>query len=103
MWGRTITGYYYDDNGAYHGFVRSNKKGNAITTFDASGAGTGSGQGTGPYSINASGVIAGSYRNADNTEYGFVRAADGTITSFFDSNYAGSYGYGINSARDRSG
>jgi hypothetical protein len=93
-----IAGTYIDSNGVWHGFVRSHKKGNPITTFDAPGAGTGSGQGTQSYSINASGVIAGCYRSGANEQYGFVRAVDGAITSISDSSFAGTYAYGINAA-----
>ena len=39
-----IAGTYIDSNGAYHGYVRDPS--GTITTFDVSGAGTGSGQGT---------------------------------------------------------
>jgi len=41
-----VTGYYFDQNGAIHGYVR-NPDG-TIATFDAPGAGTGSGQGLTP-------------------------------------------------------
>lgn len=54
-----------------------------FTTFDASGAGTGSLQGTMGVSINAAGDIAGVYLTAPNVAHGFVRAgATGTITEF---------------------
>jgi len=53
----------------------------AFTTFDAPGAGTGQFQGTSPSSINATGVITGTYSSADAVN-AFVRAADGAITSF---------------------
>src|SRR5208337_3404811 len=60
-----ITGGYLDANGTYHGFVRAAN--GSIATFDAPGAGTAKGPGTGrlfgtgtePISINAAGVIAG--------------------------------------------
>jgi hypothetical protein len=53
-----------------------------IITFDAPGAGTGSGQGTLPYFINSAGVIAGQYIDANNAYHGFVRSRDGAITTF---------------------
>jgi hypothetical protein len=93
-----IAGIYIDGNGVSHGFVRSHKKGNVVTTFDVSGAGTGSGQGTMPEQINSKGVIAGCYRTDAGIQYGFVRATDGTITSIDDASYAGTYVYGINTA-----
>lgn len=78
-----IAGMYADSGGAYHGFVRAAD--GTITEFDAPGAGTGGHRGTIPLSINE-GVIAGSYVTGSpgttSVYHGFVRAADGTITSF---------------------
>jgi hypothetical protein len=78
---------YYGDNGSphpvYHGFVRSAS--GTITTFDAPGAGTSENsvyvEGTFALSINADGVITGYYVDASEGYHGFVRAADGTITT----------------------
>jgi hypothetical protein len=60
-----------------------------IITFDAPGAGTGSGQGTGCFYftdcsalLNNFGVITGYYLDANNVFYGFVRSPDGKFTSF---------------------
>jgi hypothetical protein len=57
-----------------------------IVTFEAPGAGTASGQGTGcfgcTFAINQSGAIAGSYVDANNVSYGFVRSPDGKISAF---------------------
>ena len=71
----------------YHGFVRAAN--GTITTFDAPGAGTGPGSpkgfpgvGTIPVSINTAGDIAGTYTDASGVAHGFVRAANGTITTF---------------------
>jgi len=89
-----------------HGFVRAAD--GTITTFDAPGAGTGSGQGTVAGSINQDGVIAGDYVDPGGVEHGFVRAADGTITTF-DATGAGTgpgqgtYPQGINPAGAISG
>src|SRR5215469_13483345 len=55
---------------------------NQFITFDVPGAGTGAGQGTTPYAINPSGAIAGPYTDANNVDHGFLRAADGTISTF---------------------
>lgn len=79
----TIAGQYVDNSGVFHGFVRS--PGGAITTFDAPGAGTGSGQGTFitfTDGINPGGAIAGGYADAGNAFHAFVRAPDGTFTTF---------------------
>lgn len=78
-----VTGMYADSNNMYHGFVLP--AGGSITEFDVSGAGTGGHRGTIPLSIN-NGVIAGTYvtgtPSTTSVYHGFVRATDGTITSF---------------------
>jgi hypothetical protein len=84
--GGAIAGYY-GDNGSphpvYHGFVRSAD--GTVTSFDASGAGTSENnvyvQGTFALSINDDGVITGYYVDASDGYHGFVRSADGTITT----------------------
>ena len=53
-----------------------------FTTFDAPGAGTVAPQGTFGVAINTSGVITGNYVDASNATNGFVRATDGTLTTF---------------------
>ena len=55
-------GYYLDGNTVFHGFLRAAD--GTITTFDASGAGTGAYQGTLGADINAAGTVAGYYYNA---------------------------------------
>jgi hypothetical protein len=75
-----ITGYYFDKNGAGHGYVRSPN--GTITTFDAPNTGTGSGQGTFTWAINAAGVAAGTSQDNNSVYHGLLRAADGTITLF---------------------
>ena len=87
-----------------HGFVRAPD--GRITTFDAPGAGTGSGQGTVPSSVdclNQAGEITGFYFDASSAVHGFVRATDGDITTFDvpgagTGSGQGTYGYGINLA-----
>jgi hypothetical protein len=79
----TIAGHYADTSNVYHGFVRAPN--GAVTTFDAPGAGTGSGQGTFTAStggLNPAGAIVGGYLDASNVNHGFVRAPDGTFTTF---------------------
>lgn len=68
-----------------------------ITTFDAPGAGTGAGQGTFAERINAAGVIAGDSTDSSYVSHGYVRAANGTITTF-DVSGQGTWAYGINTA-----
>jgi len=53
-----------------------------IIGFDAPGAATGAYQGTAPQDINAAGVIIGFYVTPAGGANGFVRAPDGTFTSF---------------------
>ena len=74
----TLTGYYLDQHGATHGFVRSFD--GIITTFDVPGSVL-----TRPVSINDSGEITGYYEVADglaNLPLGFLRGVDGAITTF---------------------
>jgi hypothetical protein len=57
-----------------------------MTTFDAPGAGTASGQGTFANGMNNADQIVGFIRDANAARHGFVRAADGTFTMFDDPN-----------------
>src|ERR1700685_2498560 len=58
--------------------------GTGFTTFGAPGAGTTASalQGTLAVSIDTAGDIAGFYTDANGMHHGFVRAANGTITTF---------------------
>jgi hypothetical protein len=88
-----VTGYYITKWGATRGFVRDAD--GTLTTFAVPGA-----QSTQPVSINHAGDITGSYQLPPPSVYqgsfygavpqGFVRAADGTITTFGNT----SNGYG---------
>lgn len=91
-----ITGTYADENDLTHGFLRTPQ--GKLITFDAPGAGkvgggcfvatpagTCGGQGTYPFSINPEGAITGFYIDENNLGHGFLRAPDGTFTSFDDS------------------
>src|SRR5437016_4699876 len=78
-----ISGYSQDASNVFHGFVRTPD--GAITTFDAPGAGTGPFQGTATTSVdgmNPAGATVGQYLDASNVFHGFVRAPNGTITTF---------------------
>ncbi len=75
-----MTGGYYDQNGAIHGYLR-NPDG-TITTFDAPGAGTGSGQGTYTWAINPAGTTAGASQDNNGVYHGLLRTADGKITIY---------------------
>ena len=83
--GNYITGMFADSGNSYHGYVRAAN--GTITEFDVSGAGTGGHRGTIPLSINSGGIIAGiyttgTYQNGTHPYHGFMRAANGTITTF---------------------
>jgi len=75
-----VTGIYFDQNGAVHGFVRAPD--GTITTFDAPGAGIGSGQGTFAVGINPAGTIVGISQDNNGVYHGLLRTADGKITIF---------------------
>jgi hypothetical protein len=81
--GGAITGSYIDGRNVRHDYVRAPD--GTITTFDAPGASTGADQDTQSdynLSINSAGAIAGMYADASNVYHGFLRAPDGTITTF---------------------
>jgi hypothetical protein len=81
-----ITGFYTDNSGRCHGFVRAAN--GAFTQIDAPDAGTGPfPQGTfpsefTPAGINSTGAITGFFVDASSVRHGFVRAPGGTITEF---------------------
>ena len=78
-----ITGNYISAN-HYYGFVRAAH--GSITTFEARNATSAPLTSTVPMSINSEGVVTGVYFDVNvavgSPDHGFVRAADGTITSF---------------------
>jgi hypothetical protein len=103
--GGEVAGMYLDASSVAHGFARASN--GTITPFDISGAGTaGFGlPGTGGFSINTAGSVAGSYSDAKSVYHGFVRSAGGTFTSFEVpgastgvGTYEGTGAFGINTA-----
>ncbi|HSS17946.1 MAG TPA: hypothetical protein VLQ29_13365, partial [Candidatus Dormibacteraeota bacterium] len=81
-----ITGFYTDNSGRCHGYVRAAN--GTFTQIDAPDAGTGPfPQGTfpsefTPMGINLLGGITGFYVDANSVQHGFVRALGGRITEF---------------------
>jgi hypothetical protein len=94
-----LLGYLQDSNNVYHAFLR--KTDGTFLTFDAPGAGTGAFQGTFapgilPDGFNDRGEVAGQYVDANNITHSFIRAEDGTITTFdAPESVAGSFADGI--------
>jgi hypothetical protein len=60
-----------DAGGVNHGFLRTQR--GDITTFDVSGAGSGSGQGTIPGSSDPEAGITGYYVDASGVSHAFLR------------------------------
>ena len=81
-----IVGFYTDNTGRCHGYVRAAN--GTFTQIDAPDAGTGPfPQGTfpsniTPMGINPAGAIIGFYVDASSVQHGFVRAPNGIITEF---------------------
>jgi hypothetical protein len=65
-----------------------------IITFEAPGAGKGSGEGTVPISINLAGKITGLTRDTNLVRHGFLRDEHGKITVFDDPNAGTDSGQG---------
>jgi hypothetical protein len=93
-----ISGNYYDTSFASHGYLRAPN--GTLTTFDVPGAGTGAFQGTGLFgaAINPAGTIAGDYIDASGVSHGFLRARDGTFTTFDPPGSTNTYPFDINPA-----
>ena len=82
-----ITGFYIDANGVFHGFLRA-ASGTITAPIDAPGAAAvaaGHGftfAGSLPVGLDAAGGIAGIFSDANSVFHGFVREANGTISTF---------------------
>jgi hypothetical protein len=81
-----VSGASIDSNSVSHGFLRG--RNGLITTFDAPGACTtcpfdgGTFVGTVAADISPAGTIIGVYSDASNNNHGFLRASDGSFTTF---------------------
>jgi hypothetical protein len=94
-----IAGIYTDANNVYHGFLRT-QDGN-FTSFNAPGAGNGSGQGTGcssdcPVSLNNKGALTGVYIDANNGYHVYLRSPEGNIVTVTPSGSTFTFPAGIN-------
>ena len=57
-------------------------QGSTFTIIDVTGAGTGSMQGTIALAIDAAGDVTGTYLDSNRVAHGYVRTANGTISTF---------------------
>lgn len=71
----SIVGYYIDENGGNHGFLRS--RDGHFTTLDPAGSTF-----TRSPALNDEGFVAGFYKDATGVSHSFFRAPSGDITSF---------------------
>ena len=85
MWGLSVGGFM-DNSGNFvqRGMIRYLD--GTLKTFEAPGAGTGPGQGTGcpgcAWGLNQLGMIAGSYTDSNNVYHGFLLSPKGEFTTF---------------------
>jgi len=79
-----IDGGYKDTQNVFHGFLRTND--GKFIPFDPPGLGTHNGQGPWPEGlpagINIMGAVVSNYTDVNYGTHGYVRAADGKITTF---------------------
>lgn len=98
QWG-VIAGTYIDGNSVQHGFVR--RPDGKFTSFDAPGAGTAAGQGTGcpsdcSTSLNDLGAITGNYVDANYVLHGYLRSPNGKIMTIDPSGSTATWCSGMN-------
>ena len=92
----TIAGYFWDENGLAHGFIRATD--GTVTVFDPAGSTS-----TYVYGINAAGTAVGRYTDAGGNHC-FSRTPGGSFTSFdFPKGGLDCYALGINSKGEISG
>jgi uncharacterized membrane protein len=75
-----VTGSFVSSKALEVSFLR--EPNGHITTFKAPGASTSPGSGTAAECIDDHGVIAGEFNGTDNKFHGFVRSANGKVTTF---------------------
>jgi len=82
------TGFYYDENGAVHGYLWA--KDGTVTTLDDLSGGSGPDQGTYPQNVNDKGVVSGTVIDSSNVYHGFLYYPD--INTFKDYDVSGAGG-----------
>jgi hypothetical protein len=75
-----LAGGYIDGSTVFHGLILLAD--GTMTTFDVTGAGTGSYQGTYPGGIDPQNTISGYYIDDNNVYHGFQRRKNGAVTTF---------------------
>ena len=75
-----VTGFYYDENGAAHGYIWA--KDGTVTTIDDPAGGSEPGQGTYPQNINDKGVVSGTVIDSSNVWHGFLYYQDGKFKDY---------------------
>ena len=97
-----VVGSYTDASGESHGFLRSAD--GSFTSFDAPGPFNGLHTGTYPASINNRGVVTGYFSNLGSSGTGgFIRSADGKISTFLSPTGLSVYPQIINDAGEIAG
>jgi hypothetical protein len=99
-----VTGTYVDANLVSHGFLRA--RDGTFTTIDppgSIGAYVGNYFGLVGPPINPAGAITGTYLDASGVQHGFLRARDGTFTTFDPPGSTLTVPQGINAARTITG
>jgi hypothetical protein len=76
----SLAGAYIDASNIVHGLLLVAD--GTMTTFDVTGAGTGTYQGTYPGGIDPKNTISGYYIDGNNVYHGFQRRKDGAVTAF---------------------
>jgi uncharacterized membrane protein len=88
-----VAGNFYDADNFVHGFVR--QASGRIATFDAPGAGGGSGNGTFVTALDDAGTVVGYYTDNALQSHSFWRTPSGKITTFDPPGYSQSAAVGV--------
>jgi hypothetical protein len=75
-----VSGNYFDDNGAYHSYIRD--KDGTITKYDDPMGGAGEGEGTNAIGIDNHGDVTGLLIDGSDVFHGFIRRENGSFEHF---------------------